>query len=75
MGAMASPLLGPAGNAEFLLHLRAHGASGSGSSAERPVAEVLAAAIGEAPDSADPVDSARPLSPPDRDSAAPESRS
>ena len=28
MGAMASPLLGPAGNAEFLLHARAHGGSG-----------------------------------------------
>jgi len=26
MGAMASPVLGPAGNAEFLLHVRAHGA-------------------------------------------------
>lgn len=45
MGAMASPLLGPAGNAEFLLRARAH--------AQHPpsgTAAILDAAIAEAPD-------------------------
>ena len=48
MGAMASPLLGPAGNAEFLLHGRAH-ATAPGSAHVVPAA-MLDAAIAEAPD-------------------------
>lgn len=48
MGAMASPLLGPAGNAEFLLHGRAHQAPGD--RAEAIPAAMLDAAVAEAPD-------------------------
>jgi len=51
MGVMASPLLGPAGNAEFLLHARAHH---SGRAVPGPVSDTVAAMIGaavaEAPD-------------------------
>jgi hypothetical protein len=63
MGAMASPLLGPAGNAEFFLHARAHRAGaperleGAGSvpadnlvPADAPVARLLDAAVASAPD-------------------------
>jgi 23S rRNA (cytidine1920-2'-O)/16S rRNA (cytidine1409-2'-O)-methyltransferase len=39
MGAMASPLLGPAGNAEFFLHARAHGPVPSVSGATATVLE------------------------------------
>jgi 23S rRNA (cytidine1920-2'-O)/16S rRNA (cytidine1409-2'-O)-methyltransferase len=48
MGAMASPLLGPAGNAEYFLHARALFAAPAGASAV-PGA-VLDAAIGASPD-------------------------
>jgi 23S rRNA (cytidine1920-2'-O)/16S rRNA (cytidine1409-2'-O)-methyltransferase len=48
MGAMASPLLGPAGNAEYLLHARALVAAPRGGSVV-PQA-VLDAAIGASPD-------------------------
>ena len=54
MGAMASPLLGPAGNAEFLLHARAHAAAVP--TLDGAVAAMLAAAVASAPD-------ARPASP------------
>jgi len=66
MGAMASPLLGPAGNAEFFLHARAHQAGAieplaadgrSGSTgfddrvpADDPAARLLDAAVASAPD-------------------------
>ena len=57
MGAMASPLLGPAGNAEFLVRARAHAApvapGGTGvtpGSLEAGVLAMLDAAVGEAPD-------------------------
>jgi 23S rRNA (cytidine1920-2'-O)/16S rRNA (cytidine1409-2'-O)-methyltransferase len=49
MGAMASPLLGPAGNAEFLVHARAHAPDGA-PSAPNAVAALLDAAVAEAPD-------------------------
>jgi len=64
MGAMASPLLGPAGNAEFLLHARAHTAllgAGTGPVGPAPavadapdaaVAAMLDAAVADAPDAA-----------------------
>jgi 23S rRNA (cytidine1920-2'-O)/16S rRNA (cytidine1409-2'-O)-methyltransferase len=52
MGAMASPLLGPAGNAEFLLHARAPGAPGSPSTPPDTDtwASMLDAAVVQAPD-------------------------
>jgi 23S rRNA (cytidine1920-2'-O)/16S rRNA (cytidine1409-2'-O)-methyltransferase len=51
MGAMASPLLGPAGNAEFLLHARAHQAPRSTSvGTSPPLAAALDAAVDAAPD-------------------------
>jgi len=46
MGAMASPLLGPAGNAEFLLHAVAHGAPADSGT----WADALDGAVAEAPD-------------------------
>jgi len=57
MGAMASPLLGPAGNAEFLLHVRAGAAPGEipASMAGSPRASwapMLDDAVNEAPDAA-----------------------
>jgi 23S rRNA (cytidine1920-2'-O)/16S rRNA (cytidine1409-2'-O)-methyltransferase len=57
MGAMASPLLGPAGNAEFLLHARAGSRPDANSSAmsgsgPAPWTAALDAAIARAPDSA-----------------------
>ncbi len=57
MGAMASPLLGPAGNAEFLLHVRTGTAPGeiSTATARSPRdswARMLDAAVSEAPDAA-----------------------
>lgn len=53
MGAMASPLLGPAGNAEFLLHARAHASPpdrAGPASLARSWAEMLDAAVVGAPD-------------------------
>ncbi len=51
MGAMASPLLGPAGNAEFFLHARAHGADPAhGGRLPDGVVAALDAAVGAAPD-------------------------
>jgi len=54
MGAMASPLLGPAGNAEFLLHARAPGAPGIPSTPPDTDtwASMLDAAVVQAPDGA-----------------------
>jgi 23S rRNA (cytidine1920-2'-O)/16S rRNA (cytidine1409-2'-O)-methyltransferase len=63
MGAMASPVLGPAGNAEFLLHVRAHGAPagapsprsgapGADAAIDAAVHRALDAAVSEAPDAA-----------------------
>jgi 23S rRNA (cytidine1920-2'-O)/16S rRNA (cytidine1409-2'-O)-methyltransferase len=48
MGAMASPLLGPAGNVEYLLHVRAHRPE-PGDGRDR-VEAVLDAAVAESPD-------------------------
>ena len=50
MGAMASPLLGPAGNAEFLLHARAHATSGGSFAPSLEWADMLDAAVDQAPD-------------------------
>lgn len=47
MGAMASPLLGPAGNAEFFLHARAHCATAA---AQRDLSVMFDAALADAPD-------------------------
>ena len=47
MGAMASPIRGPAGNVEFLLHLRA-GAGRTGTGAGDDTARLLDAAVAEA---------------------------
>jgi 23S rRNA (cytidine1920-2'-O)/16S rRNA (cytidine1409-2'-O)-methyltransferase len=59
MGAMASPLLGPAGNAEFLLHARAHTAPPDGHGAgSDSVADALDAAVHSAPDATHPTDEA-----------------
>ncbi len=77
MGAMASPLLGPAGNAEFLLHFRVHRASGPDPGAPGlDVAEVLAAAVREAPDAGEAPAEHEPASAPGAASptATPESR-
>ena len=63
MGAMASPVLGPAGNAEFLLHARAQappagrrprrsGAPGADAAIDAAVHRALDAAVSEAPDAA-----------------------
>jgi 23S rRNA (cytidine1920-2'-O)/16S rRNA (cytidine1409-2'-O)-methyltransferase len=60
MGAMASPLLGPAGNAEFLVHARAHAAPeagftfdvGGAITVDASVAAMLDAAVADAPDAA-----------------------
>ena len=59
MGAMASPMLGPAGNAEFLLHARAHGAAdtshptpGGPGALDASVTAMLDAAVAQAPDAA-----------------------
>jgi hypothetical protein len=58
MGAMASPLTGPAGNVEFLVHARkGHVAPASGE-----VTALLAAAVSEA-GGAPPPDPASPASP------------
>jgi 23S rRNA (cytidine1920-2'-O)/16S rRNA (cytidine1409-2'-O)-methyltransferase len=54
MGAMASPLLGPAGNAEFLLHARAPGPVGREAGTAGPLGAVLDAAVAEAPDAPSP---------------------
>jgi len=73
MGAMASPLLGPAGNAEFLLHARAHTpAPDLSSRTADAVGAVLDAAVQSAPDAlSDPV----PAPDPDPDkTTAPEGR-
>jgi 23S rRNA (cytidine1920-2'-O)/16S rRNA (cytidine1409-2'-O)-methyltransferase len=68
MGAMASPLLGPAGNAEFLLHAQAHAAPGD-SSSRRPDANVwstmLDGAVAEAPDKAGASQAMSPHAPED----------
>ena len=47
MGAMASPLLGPAGNAEFFLHARAHEA---GTTTRPELSAMIDAAVADAPD-------------------------
>ncbi len=47
MGAMASPLLGPAGNAEFFLHARAHGLRAT---SHQELSALIAAAVADAPD-------------------------
>jgi 23S rRNA (cytidine1920-2'-O)/16S rRNA (cytidine1409-2'-O)-methyltransferase len=60
MGAMASPLLGPAGNAEFLLHVRVAGAPGGGPSTPDTVAAMLDAAVADAPDADEAVGSGPP---------------
>jgi len=49
MGVMASPLLGPAGNAEFLLHAQAHAGDGT-SPLSDAVAAALKDAVHDAPD-------------------------
>ena len=56
MGAMASPLLGPAGNAEFLLHVRAHAAPPGALVAPDAVEAMLDAAVADAPDAQSPGD-------------------
>jgi len=48
MGAMASPLLGPAGNAEFFLHARAHVAA-DGALQGTALESALDAALSESP--------------------------
>ena len=50
MGAMASPLLGPAGNVEFLLHARAHTGGGPG---RAELSALLDHVLVEAPDRSD----------------------
>ncbi len=61
MGAMASPLLGPAGNAEFLLHARAHAEPGDlAPRSGQALAALLDAAVGSAPDAAGPDTAPRP---------------
>jgi 23S rRNA (cytidine1920-2'-O)/16S rRNA (cytidine1409-2'-O)-methyltransferase len=55
MGAMASPVLGPAGNAEFLLHARAHRVEPEGRSRlGGTVHALLDAAVAGAPDATPP---------------------
>jgi 23S rRNA (cytidine1920-2'-O)/16S rRNA (cytidine1409-2'-O)-methyltransferase len=53
MGAMASPVLGPAGNAEYLLWARSRGADGAATGPALDVDGVLDAAVAESPVSAD----------------------
>jgi 23S rRNA (cytidine1920-2'-O)/16S rRNA (cytidine1409-2'-O)-methyltransferase len=50
MGAMASPLLGRAGNAEFILHARAHAPAEGPPPSPDALAAVLDAAVESAPD-------------------------
>jgi 23S rRNA (cytidine1920-2'-O)/16S rRNA (cytidine1409-2'-O)-methyltransferase len=50
MGAMASPLLGPAGNAEFLLHVRVRATPAGAPSSPDALAAMLDAAVADAPD-------------------------
>jgi len=52
MGAMASPILGPAGNAEFLLHARAHASTPGTTPAtlDATVTAMVDAAVADAPD-------------------------
>jgi 23S rRNA (cytidine1920-2'-O)/16S rRNA (cytidine1409-2'-O)-methyltransferase len=52
MGAMASPVLGPAGNAEFLLHARAHDSPAGSSALPAVVCDWLDDAVDSAPDAA-----------------------
>jgi 23S rRNA (cytidine1920-2'-O)/16S rRNA (cytidine1409-2'-O)-methyltransferase len=60
MGAMASPVLGPAGNAEFLLHARAHSTpAGAGHGLPDGVGSLLDAAVQGAPDATPPAVGAR----------------
>jgi 23S rRNA (cytidine1920-2'-O)/16S rRNA (cytidine1409-2'-O)-methyltransferase len=50
MGAMASPILGPAGNAEFFVYARAPGAPGRAGLDAAALAQALDAAVDGAPD-------------------------
>lgn len=60
MGAMASPVLGPAGNAEFLLHARAPGTGPEGrSELGGTVDALLDAAVQGAPDATPPAPRSR----------------
>jgi 23S rRNA (cytidine1920-2'-O)/16S rRNA (cytidine1409-2'-O)-methyltransferase len=60
MGAMASPVLGPAGNAEFLLHARAHSTEPEGRSELGDTVEALLdAAVQGAPDATPPAPRSR----------------
>jgi 23S rRNA (cytidine1920-2'-O)/16S rRNA (cytidine1409-2'-O)-methyltransferase len=52
MGAMASPVLGPAGNAEFLLHARAHERPAGIGALPAAVCDWLDDAVAAAPDAA-----------------------
>jgi 23S rRNA (cytidine1920-2'-O)/16S rRNA (cytidine1409-2'-O)-methyltransferase len=63
IGAMASPVLGPAGNVEFLLHARAHTApAGPGSGPLRSVVgDLIETALAESPDR--PPDGGSPVVP------------
>ena len=64
MGAMASPVLGPAGNAEFFLHARV-GAPGAGEAAPQTGWDAMVdAAVATAPDSAQGRAAASDTSPP-----------
>jgi 23S rRNA (cytidine1920-2'-O)/16S rRNA (cytidine1409-2'-O)-methyltransferase len=56
MGVMASPVLGPAGNAEFLVHARAHAPASPGSPALSgdALAAAIDAAVASAPDAGAP---------------------
>ncbi len=56
MGAMASPLLGPAGNAEFLLYGRVHQQAGRSHSAPSIPNAMLDTAVADAPDAPDAPD-------------------
>jgi len=50
MGAMASPVLGPAGNAEFFLHARAPGVRARADAPQPAWDAALDAAVAAAPD-------------------------
>ncbi len=64
MGVMASPLLGPAGNAEFFIHARAHGAPGEPSSrSSDALTALLDAAVHSAPDAGSAPDLDMPSEP------------
>ena len=56
MGAMASPVVGPAGNVEFLLHARAHSAPEAAAPAPRRarVDGLFDRALAESPDQGRP---------------------